>query len=727
MSRIKIKAFMLFFFTMTFVTKTIQEPIFINISPADVLWPFMAIIFIYILYKTPDLLKMLYADKNIWIFGLLFLLGIIVSFNGYVALQPLQLSPREYGKSLLISNVKNLLILGYFLSGWLLSKILSEKTFAIFGVFIVTVFSGIGIFAKVTGQPSWVISGNRLLSTVNDPNVAGLICLIGLLFCWKIFYLDFNKNWKKITILFIGGIGSVVGIFLTGSRTSLMGLILMCLFFIIDNCKRWKVLILILSLIFFSLSGLYNLDNIHFGGENYRYLSARFFSGTEGAYDFRSDLREAALMMGKDHYMMGVGSGQFPIFSAPYYESLGYDVTTDYFKNTVSPKVPHNTYATYFAERGILGLGLFLGLLVYSLLTANSSISRAFSVIVMTYAFFFNVENIRILWLIWGGRTLIDVQADRVLFKSQDVENSKVGSWIKVSSLKWSLGLILIFFLSCGIMIKTLRHMYRPYQPLVNESTEIYVGQDGLDLMLEFSGGSKDLLFIKFEGKKTYDYIIRNSYGFYKDTFDLPQGTYNMTLSTGSGQKKFILGAYKTGNQSYVLYNSFLNGELMKRPVACGDDARLMRTEIPLNVKRKFENVEYQKSGSLFTKQEIGINFEDKIQLSTIMLKTLENVNQYEMVFEFKKIGEIDKPFMLLARGYDMRDFRRGWSKNIPKNITFEPDLTKLEIGQTFTGTWVFNTEDRPYMLQYSFYYKDPETGKGTQLYPKWVLDGYVQ
>lgn len=97
------------------------------------------------------------------------------------------------------------------------------------------------------------------------------------------------------------------------------------------------------------------------------------------------------------------------------------------------------------------------------------------------------------------------------------------------------------------------------------------------------------------------------------------------------------------------------------------------------------------------------------------------------MVFEFTKTGKIDKPFILLARGYDLQDTRKGKAKNIGGNITFEPALTELEIGQTFTGTWTFNTEDRPYMLQYSFYYKDPETGEVTQPYPKWVLDGYVQ
>ncbi len=104
--------------------------------------------------------------------------------------------------------------------------------------------------------------------------------------------------------------------------------------------------------------------------------------------------------------------------------------------------------------------------------------------------------------------------------------------------------------------------MYRPYSPLVNKTTQIFVDQEGLELILELSDGPNDPLFISFEGDKTYEWTIRNQHGFYKDTFDLPQGSYNMTLSSGSGHKKLIMGTYKTGEQSYLLYNSLISGNL---------------------------------------------------------------------------------------------------------------------------------------------------------------------
>lgn len=720
------KAFMMLFFATTFVTKTIHDPIFINISPADLLWPFMAILFIHTLYKSPDLRKTLYADKNIWLLGLLFCVGIISAIYGYVNLEPSALSSEAYRKSLVITNVKNLLIVGYFFSGWLLSKKISDKTFLVLGVCVIIFFSFVGIFAKVTGYPEWAMSGNRLLSTVNDPNVAGFICLIGLLFCWRLLDTEFRNFWIKLGIVFVGGISSLGGIFLTGSRTSMLVLALLCFLIIIDNFKRWKVLISIFSMTFFILSGLYNLDTVYSNGENYRYLSSRFFNGTELAHDFRSDLRKAALMMGKDNYMTGVGPGQFPNFSTPYYENIGYDVTTKHFNEAVSPKVPHNTYLTYFAERGILGIGLFMGLIVYGLVQSKGLVSRTFLVMVMTYALFFNVENIRILWLIWGGRTLLDSKPNESVFMSQDEREKKADEWKTKRFKNSTIGLILIFALSLVSIEKVVQHMYRPYVPLLNQSVEVLVEENGLDLMLEFTGGPNDPLFIKLEGDKTYERIIRNRYGFYKDKFDLPQGNYKLTLSSGSGQKKYLLGSIKTGDQEYLLYNGLIGGNLVKREVT--DDIYILRrSNVPIDTIRTFESVDYAKVYTVYLNEAAGINFENIIQINTIMLKTLKGENQYEMIFEFTKTGQIDKPLMFLARGYDLRDSRKGKGKNIRENITFEPALTELEIGQTFTGTWTFDTEGRPYMLQYSFYYTDPETGKVTQPYPMWVLDGYVQ
>ncbi len=135
--------------------------------------------------------------------------------------------------------------------------------------------------------------------------------------------------------------------------------------------------------------------------------------------------------MGRDYYILGVGPGQFSNFSTSYYEKLGYDVTTDYFEKMVSPKVPHNTYVTYFAERGILGFSLFLAFLASCLVEARGPVSRSFLVIIMTFAFFFNIENIRILWIVFGASSLMNVQLhhsdfDEPVKKDKKVDQRKI-------------------------------------------------------------------------------------------------------------------------------------------------------------------------------------------------------------------------------------------------------------------------------------------------------------
>lgn len=192
--------------------------------------------------------------------GHFFFVGIVASLYGYLVLDPEAVSDRSYRNSLFISNVKNMLIVGYFLGGWLLARIISEKRFLLIGICLTTLFSGLGIFARVTGHVEWAIDGSRMLSTVNDPNVAGFICLMGLLFCWRLLDVELSSIYMKMSIVFVGGLCSLVGVFLTGSRTSMLGLGLMFLLFIISNFKRWKVLILILSLSFFFAQWV-----VHFG------------------------------------------------------------------------------------------------------------------------------------------------------------------------------------------------------------------------------------------------------------------------------------------------------------------------------------------------------------------------------------------------------------------------------------------------------------------------------
>ena len=68
------------------------------------------------------------------------------------------------------------------------------------------------------------------------------------------------------------------------------------------------------------------------------------------------------------HPVRGVGSGNFQITSGHYLLQKPGAVKYDYFID--KPKVAHNTYLHVLAELGFVGLGLFLAIIVFALVSA---------------------------------------------------------------------------------------------------------------------------------------------------------------------------------------------------------------------------------------------------------------------------------------------------------------------------------------------------------------------
>jgi O-antigen ligase len=127
---------------------------------------------------------------------------------------------------------------------------------------------------------------------------------------------------------------------------------------------------------------------------------ARFQSGeanTEG--DIRFVLWRVGVEMGLDHPFLGVGIGQFRAMSSDY-------LAGGFFN------IPHNTYVSFFAETGLLGLLSFLiipGLAVHRLRRAvclSSSESGMWLLCglcsVLAQALTLNLENSRALWAVLG-------------------------------------------------------------------------------------------------------------------------------------------------------------------------------------------------------------------------------------------------------------------------------------------------------------------------------------
>ena len=89
----------------------------------------------------------------------------------------------------------------------------------------------------------------------------------------------------------------------------------------------------------------------------------------------RGDIWTVGWRMVEDNSLKGVGAGNFPIASIHYLIEPGAIVRDDFIID--HPKVAHNTYLDMLAELGVVGLGLFLAIIGFSLWCAIRAIGFA--------------------------------------------------------------------------------------------------------------------------------------------------------------------------------------------------------------------------------------------------------------------------------------------------------------------------------------------------------------
>lgn len=88
-------------------------------------------------------------------------------------------------------------------------------------------------------------------------------------------------------------------------------------------------------------------------------------SDTSGGGSGREDIWKIAARMGTANPVLGVGLGNFQTSSVHYLLEPGTITRSDYIVD--QPKVAHNTYLEAFAETGVVGLGLFVGVALFAL------------------------------------------------------------------------------------------------------------------------------------------------------------------------------------------------------------------------------------------------------------------------------------------------------------------------------------------------------------------------
>jgi O-antigen ligase len=89
----------------------------------------------------------------------------------------------------------------------------------------------------------------------------------------------------------------------------------------------------------------------------------------------RTDIWTVGWRMVEDHPIRGIGAGNFPIASIHYLLEPGALLRDDFIVD--DPKVAHNTYLNVLAELGVVGLGLFLTVIGFSLWCAIRAVGVA--------------------------------------------------------------------------------------------------------------------------------------------------------------------------------------------------------------------------------------------------------------------------------------------------------------------------------------------------------------
>ena len=195
----------------------------------------------------------------------------------------------------------------------------------------------------------------RISGTIGDPNELAALLVAGIVFAGVLTAITRDRPPLRIAaggavVLFL------LGIFYTVSRGGLLALAVA----LIAACilaGRWRGRTLVVAGLGISIVVIYFAS---FAG-----LDARDRVTTVQGGTGRSDLWKIGWRMFEDQPIHGIGSGNFPISSIHYLVQPGVIERDDFIIST--PKVTHNTYLQILSELGIVGLGLFLTIIGFSM------------------------------------------------------------------------------------------------------------------------------------------------------------------------------------------------------------------------------------------------------------------------------------------------------------------------------------------------------------------------
>lgn len=669
------------------VTKVIEYPFTFNFSPADFLMLIVGPLLLIDFLKDAQWRKEIVKNNIVRVFFLLVLVRALSSFASlFLDIERLTLI------GMLVANIKFIMSFAYFLAGIKAKEILGNKRLLIVAYTSTYFFLMVGLLSAIIFKFEWT-GLDRMVSLANDPNVAGMVCLFGVLLGVNLIATQKNVYYK--TILFFSLIPFGFGIILTGSRTALGAATLLGLGLLYMYRRTPKKLVIIVTSILIILNLTLVIETQIMNSENIDYLISRVYFDTDSAYDYRNSLSRMATEMGNDYWLTGIGTGHFLINSEHYFLQYNEDSGNENL-------VTHNTFLSFYAENGVIGFLGYAILLGLFFKTSRNHYARIYMVLLIFYSLFFNIENIRFVWFLYGVWLYSTVE-ERV----QDL----VISWKYIGTTS-VLGILLALVMMPKIFV--------PFN-LDNQSFEIAV-ENELELFIDFRNIDKRPILVGISGEINENHIIKNDLGFYYERFTLKQGKYQITFE-GEGGDVFVNRMVVIGKDSYDA----------KRKTPWSEEIKLQKTNklaqlssIPLGFRKYSVDILSQDDDIVYENSIEGANYSNEIQLVASHLDRLSG-SGYVYTLEFEKIGEINHEYMYMFRGYPTSLENYGEVNELVLNYDFEQALITLPIGEHFSATWKFDTAGEPFMIYSGFYYIDTYTNKLIQPKPNFIYHGFVQ
>ncbi|MBN2828060.1 MAG: O-antigen ligase family protein [Tissierellales bacterium] len=677
---------LLFIIPLMMITKVIQKPVVVNFSPADFVLVMVGLFLMVSFFMDATYSKTLIRERALYIFiGLIVIRGLssIVSYH-------LDVQTLDYPGAV-IANLKFILSFFYFIIGVSSVYFLGEKKVFLAIYTTSLLFVIIGLLGQIFFKLSWVTAGSRLIALANDPNVAGLVMILGIIAGFKL--IDESTSLILKTFIWTSFIFLGFGLILTGSRTALLAVGLVIGMLLITYTINPRKLILTCSIGFLLVASALYIDDTYLDAQSYEYLVNRVVYGTESSTEFRTDLIQIANAMGKDHVLTGIGTGNYILNASEYADQMDIKLLRD--------QIVHNTFFSFYGENGIFATLLYGLLFVYFIYKVRHPYALMYLAVLLTYSLFFNVENIRILWFSYG------------VYLFSTVEK---GGFKTRLSLKKSISIALSCVLMGCFIMPVLTLPYTASGQVIS-----FLVDGDVAIYMELENPQKKDLKVNIHGPTERELIIKNSLGFYYEPLDLEPGVYQMIIDSPDasvGIKRLDIISHETQTVEDKLLS--LGG----LETIVSDDSRKLDL---VNGFYEYDVDEKYLDRSILYKGEIsGVNYNDEIAL----VSSVYNANPdgtTKVVATFKKIGEVSKDYILLFRVYPVNQetFEKVNQKAL--KYQFDTPLTELEIGTEFTAEWIFDTDDKVYMMYYGFYHKDKESEIVTRPYPLYFREGFVQ